>query len=95
LPDGYTKDSTFARKKYAFKKEVKKVGKLGPVATFLALIKGYCAIVVLILPKSFVNGGYVFSPIILMASCALTTYCAIKLVQAGLKTRLMNYSLIG
>lgn len=49
----------------------------------------------LILPKSFVNGGYVFSPLCIAASSALTTYCAVKLVQAGLQTRLMSYSLIG
>jgi hypothetical protein len=47
------------------------------------------------LPKSFVSGGYVFSPIVLSISAILTTYCALKLVAAGLKTRVMDYSLIG
>ena len=69
--------------------------KIGPWKTFLALIKGYCAIIILILPKSFVSGGYLMSPLILIISSFLTTICALKLVETGLKTKIMSYSLIG
>lgn len=88
-------ETTFMRRDQKLKKDIQKIHKIGPLATFLALIKGYCAIVVLILPKSFVNGGYLMSPAILIISAILTTICAIKLVQAGLKTNIMSYSLIG
>lgn len=35
------------------------------------------------------------SPAILLGSAFITTICAIKLVEVGLKTKLMSYSLIG
>lgn len=95
VPEGMDRDTTFIKKKIAYKKDVAAVGKLGPMATFLALVKGYCAIVILIVPKSFANGGYIFSPLAMLISYVLTTVCALKLVQSGLKTRYMSYSLIG
>jgi hypothetical protein len=39
---------------------VKKVKKLGTMATFFTLIKGFIATGCLYLPKSFVNGGWGF-----------------------------------
>lgn len=61
--------------KRSYKRDVIKVGKSGLFDTFFALIKGYCAIVILILPKGFQNGGYIFSPIMLILSFFLTTRC--------------------
>ena len=60
--------------------QVKMIDKLSPLQTFLALVKGYCAIVILLIPKAFMNGGYVFSPVVLLLSAILTGTCAIKLV---------------
>lgn len=51
--------------------------------------------VVLILPKSFMNGGYIASPITLVFSSTLTTICALKLVEAGLKVNVFDFSAIG
>lgn len=45
--------------------------KMNEFETFIAVIKGYCALMILILPRSFVNGGYLFSPMCLIISCAL------------------------
>ena len=75
-----TNDTTFMQKKRQIRSETSKVGKVGKLKTFIALIKGYCAIVILIIPKSFINGGYLFSPITLAISAMITTYCALKLV---------------
>lgn len=36
--------------------------------TYIAVIKGYCALMILVLPRSFANGGYVLSPIVLTIS---------------------------
>ena len=61
------------------------------VQTFFAICKNYCAINVLLIPKSFSNGGYLLSPIALIISCFLQATCAIKLTQCGLATRRINY----
>lgn len=88
------RDVTYMNEKRIMKQDIKKVGKIGPIKTFFALLKGYCAIVILIIPKAFQNGGYLFSAITLLISCMLTTICTLKLVEAGLVTRFLNYSRI-
>ena len=45
----------------------------------MMIIKGYCAMVILILPKSFENGGYIASPLTLIISAVASTVCALKL----------------
>ena len=40
--------------------EVKKV-KFSPFETYIALLKAYCAISILIMPKAFANGGWAAS----------------------------------
>lgn len=54
--------------------------KTGVFGTFLAIIKGYCALVVLILPKAYSKGGSAFSTFMLIASFVITTRCALKLI---------------
>jgi proton-coupled amino acid transporter len=88
------KDQTYMNEKRIMKQDLKKVGKIGPVKTYFALLKGYCAIVILIIPKAFQNGGWLFSALALLFSCFLTTICTLKLVEAGLVTRFLNYSRI-
>lgn len=46
---------------------------------YFALIKAYCAINVLLLPKAFKNGGWLLSPPSLMVACIFESACAIKL----------------
>ena len=67
---------------------------LSPFETYIALIKGYCAMTILLLPKAFTNGGWLASSIFLFTSGIVTTMCAIKLAQAGLKLEVYSYSLI-
>jgi proton-coupled amino acid transporter len=56
------------------------IHKLGPISTFVTLIKGFVATGVLYLPKSFVNGGWGFSILALIVSCICTTHCAMLLL---------------
>jgi solute carrier family 36 (proton-coupled amino acid transporter) len=71
------------------------VNKLGPVATYLTLMKGFVASAVLYLPKSFVNGGWGFSIMALVASCIITTHCAMLLIQVKEVTKSSSYTAIG
>lgn len=66
--------------------------KLNRFETYVALIKGYCALTILTLPKSFQNGGYIFAPINLFISGILTTICVEKLILTGLKYEIYCYS---
>jgi len=55
------------------------------------VLKGFCAIVPLLLPKAFQNGGYVFSPIAICFSTAITCYALTCLCQASIKTGQRSY----
>ena len=75
--------------------EINKVKrKLSPFETYIALLKGYCAIAILVMPKAFVNGGWAASALLEVGACVITTVCAAMLVQAGLKLKMYSYSLI-
>ena len=67
------------------------VSKMGTYEAFFAVVKGYCAINILLLPKSFANGGYIFSPVSLILSSCLQCACAVFLSKIALKTGVFNY----
>lgn len=54
--------------------------KLGPVATYFALLKGFVAIGFLWTPKSYLNGGWLFSLFCIFLSFFITYYCLVKLL---------------
>jgi hypothetical protein len=54
-------------------------GKMTPVQAFFAILKAYCVINILLLPKAFQNGGYILSPIVVVIACIFEGLCAIKL----------------
>ena len=56
--------------------QAKQVKKLGPIATCFTIFKGFVATGILYVPKDFKNGGYLFTPITLIASLVATLYCA-------------------
>ena len=58
---------------------------------YFALLKAYCAINILLLPKSFKNGGWALSPVSLAVSCLFEATCAIKLSQCSLVSKKSNY----
>ena len=59
------------------------IKKMGPVKTFFAIIKAYCAINVLLLPRAFANGGYLLSPIAMMTACFFEALCAARLTSVA------------
>ena len=59
--------------------------RMGPVKTFFAIMKAYCAINVLLLPKAYTTGGYLFSPLALMTGCFFESTAAVKLTQIARK----------
>ena len=67
---------------------------MGTMATYFAVLKGYCSINVLLLPRSFVNGGFVLSPIMLCVSCTLECTCAVLVSKIALKYGIYDYAAI-
>ena len=67
---------------------------MGTTETFAAILKGYCAVAILTIPRAFLNGGYIFSPLILLCSAFLSSYTTCHLINSGLRTRVFNYSSI-
>ena len=65
--------------------------KLTPFEVYIALVKGYCVILILILPRAFVTGGIVTTALLIAASGLISGLCASLLVQAGLQTRISSY----
>ena len=55
------------------------VKKMNTTETVFAVVKAYCAINVLLLPRSFANGGYMLSPIAMMVACFFEALCAARL----------------
>ena len=67
----------------AKEEEQKQVKLLGPMATCFTIFKGFVATGVLYVPKDFYNGGYIFAPVTLMLSCAITLYCSKLLLDTN------------
>lgn len=87
-------DQTFDLRAHKTEKATRNIRKLSPRETYIALIKGYCASVVLMLPRVFQNGGLGVTPIFIITSAVISTYCVGKLVDTGLAKQLYSYSLI-
>ena len=83
------------RRKIKEEKLKDKVQKLGCFPTFMTLIKGFICTGCLYLPKSVINGGWLFSSIMLGFSCVLTIYCAMLLLDIRKKLNLTSYTEIG
>ena len=66
--------------------------KLSPFWTFVALIKGYCAIVILFVPSAFVHGGWGMSSLLFVLSGVLSAMCVNKLCDAGNRLGIYSYS---
>jgi amino acid permease len=60
--------------------------------TYIALIKGYCVILILYMPGAFKMGGIIASPLLILASAFVTTVCVAKLVKVGLALDTFSYS---
>jgi solute carrier family 36 (proton-coupled amino acid transporter) len=82
------------RRRMLSEMDTEHTGKIGPVKTFFTLLKGFVAAGVLFLPKGWVNGGWLFSTLCLLASWVLTTVTSLKLVEIRKKYKL-SFSEIG
>ena len=83
------------KRKIIEEKTKKKVKKLGTLATYITLMKGFVCTSVLYLPKSFVNGGWLFTALTLVLSAILYIYCALLLLEVRAKLNLTAYTEIG
>ncbi|KAF2793840.1 transmembrane domain transport protein [Melanomma pulvis-pyrius CBS 109.77] len=66
------------------KRKMKKEGKATPTGAALLLLKSFVGTGVLFLPRAFLNGGMVFSNIVLLGVAALSYYCFVLLVATRL-----------
>ena len=67
---------------------------MGPWMTLFAIMKAYCAINVLLLPCSFVKGGWLLAPLAMITACFFETLCAYRLAEVAIATRLYSYPCI-
>jgi amino acid permease len=86
--------TSFAREIKKIDLVTAKVQKLSKSGTFVALIKGYTALASLLMPYSFLTGGWLISAGMLICSSIITTICACMLVDAGTKLKIYNYPLV-
>ena len=56
-----------------------------PVGAAMVLIKSFVGTGVLFLPKAYLNGGFLFSNLVLLSVAALSYYCFVLLVKCRLK----------
>ena len=83
--------NSFVGKVKLMNESVEKVKKLSPIETYIALIKGFCALSPLLLPKAFVNGGYGISAIFMITSGSFSLIAVSMLVKVGLSMSLYSY----
>lgn len=72
----YAQKTPNTKRRIKNEETLKNVKKLGPLATYFSLMKAFVATGCLYLPKSFINGGWLFSCISLITSSIMTCYCA-------------------
>jgi proton-coupled amino acid transporter len=61
----------------------------------MTLAKSFIITAVLYLPKAFVNGGWLFTPIMLVISAVVTYFCGVFLLELRQKLDCANYPEIG
>ncbi|KAF2200815.1 amino acid transporter-like protein, partial [Delitschia confertaspora ATCC 74209] len=81
------------------KRKVKTVGTSSPTGAALLLLKSFVGTGVLFLPRAFLNGGMLFSNLVLLGVAALSYYCFVLLVSTRLVVECsfgdMGYRLYG
>jgi proton-coupled amino acid transporter len=69
------------------KRKVRSAGKGTPFGAAMLLLKSFVGTGVLFLPRAYLNGGMLFSNIVLLGIAALSYYCFILLVGVRLKVQ--------
>lgn len=68
--------------------------KLSNFETYIALLKGYCVLSVLLTPKAFRNGGWGMSGLFIIFGGLISLYACCMLVETGLSLKIYSYPLI-
>lgn len=84
--------TSFIKMRKLQKYQIANVTKLSPFMTYIAIIKGYCAILILFIPSTYVNGGWAASSILFIFAAWISTLCVIRLIETGLKIGIYSYS---
>lgn len=74
---------------------LKKVAKLGTVATAFTVFKSFVCTGILYMPKNYVTSGWLFSGICIMLSLIVTLYCCKLLIDVSDKINLTSFPEIG
>lgn len=74
---------------------IKNAKKLEPCATFISLIKAFLGTSYLFMTKGFVNGGWLFTSLMMLFSCCLTAICARNILKVREATGLRSYQEMG
>lgn len=56
-----------------------------------ALLKAYCSIQILTIPKAYGEGGWLIGTLSLFFSAIVSLICAVKLIECSFKTKLVSY----
>ena len=70
-----------------------KVKKLSPFETYIALIKGYSMLSLLLVPKPFANAGWGITSILLVGCGLLMMIASLKLADVGINLEIYSYPL--
>ena len=84
---------SFVHKVKKFERQREQVKKLTPFQTYIALIKGYSMLSIMLVPKAFADGGYGMSSIFAVFSGCISCLGACMLVDVGLATNIYSYPL--
>jgi proton-coupled amino acid transporter len=67
------------------RRKVRAVGNNSPANAFMLLLKSFVGTGVLFLPRAYLNGGMVFSNVVLLGVAALSYYCFVLLTSTRLR----------
>lgn len=61
----------------------------------MTLIKGFIGCNFLLLPKGYMNGGLLFTALMMIFSCVLTTICSLNILEVRKTTQIKSLPEIG
>ena len=85
---------SFIKKVKRYDHQRQKVKKLSPFESYIAVLKGYCVLSILLLPKAFYDGGWLISPSFIVFNGVLSCIACIMLIDTGLAYKIYSYPLI-
>ena len=65
-----------------------------PFECYIAIIKGYCVVLILLLPKAFAGAGYLTSALLVLVAGLISGSTACLLAKAGLRENIYSYPML-